>query len=151
MIKEVLDQRQAVSTTIALVERTCRGGADRQQRVALCPLVELPVIKKHRYVGPSSAMITHCERVLSVSTDRLAVVLRRELVASDQRPELSKYRISLVQLAAPDEQPRLQQPEMGVVVRRRIQLECPLDHRGRTSPLPQRQQWLGCVPGKHRA
>ena len=43
------------------------------------------MIKEHLHIGPGSLMITHGQRVLGVGADRLAVVLRRELLIGDQR------------------------------------------------------------------
>ena len=38
------------------------------------------MIKKYLHIGPGPVMITDGERVLGVGPDRLAVVLRRELL-----------------------------------------------------------------------
>ena len=80
MIKEVPNQCQSLLRALALIENPGSRGTSREQRITLSPLVELPMIKEHLHIGPSSLMITYGERVLGVGTDRLAVVLRRELL-----------------------------------------------------------------------
>jgi hypothetical protein len=109
------------------------------------------MIKKYLHIGPGSVLISYGERVLGVGTDGLAVVLRRELLVTDRRSEFRKHSVGLIQLTPPDEQPSLQQPEVGVVMRRWIELQRPLDHRGRSGPLPQSEERLGGVSGEHRA
>jgi len=61
------------------------------------------MIKKYLHIGPGSAMVTYGECVLGVGTNGLAVVLRRELLVTDRRPEFCKHCVGLVQLAPPDE------------------------------------------------
>ena len=89
------------SCALALVENPSSRCTSRKQRIALSPLVDLPVIKEHRYIGPGSLMITQSERVLGVSTDRLAVVLRRKLFLGDQRSKFGQHCVRLIELGAP--------------------------------------------------
>ena len=48
-------------------------------------------------------------------------------------------------------QPGLEQPQVSMMVRRRIQFQRPLDHGRRPRPLPEREQGFGGIPGEHGA
>src|SRR5215211_2755767 len=77
MIKMVPNQCQPLPGAFALIQNAGSRRASCEHGITLRPLVELPMIKKHRDIRPGSLMITHSKRVLSVGSDRLAVVLRR--------------------------------------------------------------------------
>src|SRR5215218_9507074 len=89
--------------------------------------------------------------MLGVGTDRLAVVLRRKLLFGDQRSEFGEHCVRLVQLAAPYMQPRLEQPQMSMMMRWRIQFQGALDHDRGSCPLSKCQQRFGGVPREHGA
>ena len=136
---------------VALIKDPGGRGTGGERGVGVRAVVAVPVIEEDRDVGPGPLMITDRERVLGVRPDRIADVLRRGLIVGDHRPELDQHRLGLVEVAAPDVQPGPEQPQMRMMMGRRIQLERAVDHGRGAVPFAERDQRFGGVAGQHRA
>src|SRR3954453_11069769 len=134
-IKEVLDERSSLCRALALIKNSRCSGTNRKHGVHHGALIALPAIEEHLDVGPCSLLITNRNGILRIRSNRLTAVLRRKMIISDHRAELSEYRVCLVKLSAPHRQPGLEQSQVGMMLRRRIQFERPLDHGRCPAPL----------------